>query len=252
MSPLTIYFSDHHPTHPEPLRSEKFQTNFHRCDIFVLEVVDQWLLVEPDLELKYNRLSQGEIESIRSSDDVESMLPNRFRLELDANIHRSRKKIVLERSPIPYLNAKAFGGELRVALRKGVDWAMTTCRLQQQQLATSVVQRDCALVYLICEYLGDHVKVFVFRGAAHELCLSRLLDTRRIVFKTERFKPPSLLERAVTPLTVGETLPDLDLLRLIYVSINDQQEDYGKLMSLVEKVEAMTEEQLRTELEIFR
>jgi len=51
---------------------------------------------------------------------------------------------------------------------------------------------------------------------------------------------------------LAKTLPDLNLLRFIYVSIDDQQEDYGKLVSLVEKEEAMTQEQLRTEPEIFQ
>src|SRR5208337_3222478 len=65
LSNIVFYFAPHWETFPDPIRSSDFCTCLERCDIFLLEYSEQWMVQEPDLECKYNRLAHGEIRRIR-------------------------------------------------------------------------------------------------------------------------------------------------------------------------------------------
>lgn len=244
-------------TYPEPLRREEFRTNFLACNVFLVEMACQWPVEKPDLELQYNQLSAGEIDDIPErpgsiEEQLEEISPMRrdFTKELRATIHRSKKKIVLERPPVPFLNVEYFNAELMEALRLlGVDAAVALCKHQQQRLATSMVQRDCALVKLITQQLSSGARLFAFRGIAHEPWLCRLLSLHGVRPNSIRFaEEPSLQERLVRPLTIGEQIREADVLRHLYVVLNQRKDEYQEIMTLEKEAQAKSEEEIRTQL----
>lgn len=220
-------------------------------------MAEQWVLEEPDLELQYNRLSAGEIDHIerKAQGEIEQLLglsEGDFTKELHAAIRLSKKKVVLEKSPVPYLDAGRFDKELLDALElKGVEETIVLCKHQRQRLATSMVQRDCALVELIDDQLRSGAKLFTFRGGAHEPWLRRLLGLRNVPVRCLRFGEPSLPERLVSSLTIGEQIQDVDILYYLYMILNSRKGDYEELMTLEKRARVKNEAELRSYLAKF-
>ncbi len=256
LSQLTIYFTPHDETYPDPLRTDEFQMGFHECDIFLVEMAKQWVLEEPTLESQYNQLSGGEIDEIACNaprsleQQLETLQPRRcdFTTELKAAIHRSKKRIVLERIPVPRLEVEQFKDQLVTELhRRGMDAAVAKSRLQQQEMATSMVQRDSAIVELIDQYLKSGAKIFAFRGAAHEAWLCYLLDLRKILFKPLRFTAASSGERLVSELTMGRQVQDIEVLRNLYTMM-ESKNDYRDVLKQEKDAACMNDSQLRNAL----
>ena len=212
-----------------------------------MENACQWQIYCKDLQEQYNRLSNN---APVNHDSIESQLPlSEFEKELHHTIKCSEKSIILEKSPVPYVNEEEFPLKLRSALRVGVEDAVELCKQQLQDIAESMKQRDDALVTLICEQLRDNYEIFVFRGAGHQEYLSRLLNGRNIDFTPERFcLLPILEERVTAPLTIGKQVDETDVLRWVYVQVNRQNGDFEQLRLLMDKACALNEKQLRTEL----
>jgi hypothetical protein len=219
-----------------------------------MENTEQWHTKCCDLESQYNRLSNGgaidEIIPCEGKDSIEHQLPpSEFEKVLRGKIHCSERTVILERSPVPYLETKNFHTDLKNTLEQtGLDGAVKLCETQLQELAANMNQRDKALLDLICKQLKGNAKVFVFRGAAHERYLSKLLNEKKILFTPVRFCQPTLEERVLFPLTMEEQLDETDVLKWLYVQVTRHNGDFEKLRTLMEKADAMDKKQLRFEL----
>jgi hypothetical protein len=258
MHPFTIYFTPHLSWHPEELSQKGFLTSFDACDTFLLEMAKQWLWQEPDLEADYNRLSVGEIDEIPSErlGEIEKALGgHEFEERLKEKIHRSKKRIVLERIPVPPVRVEKFNSQLVDKLVKcGVSEAVALCRDQRQRIASNMIQRDTALLELIRAELAAGRRLFSFRGAAHEQFLCHLLGRRGIDVKAIRYDEPSVLERLATAMTMGKQAEDVDVQRSLYWILSAQklEGDYDGMMAISRRAESMNENQLLSELEQLR
>jgi hypothetical protein len=255
LSQLTIYFSIHSESYPEPLLDARFQDNFRNCNTFIMENAEQWQTKCCDLESQYNRLSNnaiGEIIPCQGKDTIEQQLaalpPSKFEKALRDTIRCKERSIILERSPVPYLKIEEYPGKLQFALETGLEGAVELCKKQLLELAANMKQRDDALLDLICKQLKGNAKVFVFRGGAHEKYLNKLLDERKILFTPVRFCQPTLEERVLFPLTIGEQFDETDVLRWLYVQVNRQNGDFEKLRTLMEEAEVMDKKRLESKL----
>jgi len=146
------------------------------------------------------------------------------------------------------LKIEEYPGELQFALETGLEGAVKLCKTQLQELAANMNQRDKALLDLICEQLKGNAKVFVFRGGAHEKYLSKLLNEKKILFTSVRFCQPTLEERVLFPLTMGELFDETNVFRWLYVQVNRLNGGFEKLRTLMEKADTMDKKQLESEL----
>lgn len=254
MSQLTIYFTLHQ--FPVELQASQFQTNFDACQTFIVENADRWDLAQEALENQYNLLSRGKIPRIERfrPGDIEAQFEewglgaaDDFTTELDATIHCSQRKIVLEHSPVPRVDIERFPSILKGILdSEGVEKTVATCRRQQEELAAAIIQRDTALVDLIDQESKSASKVFAFRGAAHEASMLHLLKSRNIPATPLRFHPePFLEELIVSPLTLREAVQE-EVIRRYLCRIMRYPTGYEELLDFDKEAKNMSKEDLES------
>ncbi len=246
LSNIAFYFAPHWETFPNPIRSSDFCTSLERCNIFLLEYSEQWMVQEPDLECKYNRLAHGEIRRIREGMLARAdYLSKPYTDELEEKIHGCNKRILLERPTGPYVDTEEK--QIAQLIKSGqVDEAISLDKNRQHDLANSMVQRDDSLVDLIEEQIREK-RLFVLRGAAHERYVTSLFGGKLSMPTVLRFEKPPLSVRLVGALTMSETVDDLDFLRHIYALVQCDS-DYLTYLNLQKQAESMSDNELRISL----
>jgi hypothetical protein len=244
MSPLVICFAPHFPDFPDPLLATDFETNFEQCDTFILDYAEQWMEDDPDRELRYNELSAGRLKYVLPIGCPEETPLEPFTKQLQDTIRGKGKRVILEQSPVPF--AAPSMADIREQLFLGeVDSALAMFREQQETFARGMMERDQALISGIIEReIKTGAKLFLFRGAAHHRYVCKLLNDPSI--QVIQYADPPLSERVVAALMMGESVPPLDFLRVLYSEYN--RRGYQNWIALQKETESLSEQQIRAAL----
>ena len=135
---IVLYFTPHFDSFTDPLLSPKFTEHFHACDTFILEWALPWYSCEPELESSFNELSRGERDWVKSRMLGRDLNP--FDRKLQEVLRGRRKRIVLERSPVEYVNVSE--GEVIALARFGrLNEAISLYAAQLKNFADSMVKK---------------------------------------------------------------------------------------------------------------
>ena len=240
---LTVYFAPHFDDYLAPLQTEDFLTNFKRCNLFILELAEPWIKDEPDKETLYNQLSEGKVNSVPSKRGPLSP----FIKELQMRLRGSGKRVALERSTAPQVQLSLPSDLVNSLEVRGLDGTLVLYKKEIQDLANSMVERDRSIIRDVLQReLKDEIKGFMFRGSAHFRHLSALLQTQFPMSKLIAYPgPPSLTDRILGSLTVGEPVQDLDFLRSLDSELSKQGADYESCIKAESEAELLTVKVLR-------
>jgi hypothetical protein len=207
----------------------------------VLEWADKWTSYEPELESLFNELSRGQATWVISRRLGRQLNP--FDKELQNALRGINKRIVLERSPVECVYIRE-GDVVELAKAKRLNEAVSLYVNELKILAQNLVKRDDALVQMLERMSKTSRRIFVSRGADHELYLRSLLDQESIAAECIAYEKPPLLRRLITSLTIDKQISEIDVERVIWAMRSRQRNDYLEFVALQEKAQSMTEKEL--------
>jgi hypothetical protein len=242
---LTIYFASHLPEAITPKL---------RKLIAVANVISVELAHDGPNAIRHEQALQEVSDGIRRPEDAVTgaspMYP--FALGFLKELHGSRKRIVVERSPVSqteYDEMNCLFTEANNYWKSAkVELAIAKYRDHAGQFANQMIRRDTDYADQLHQLTEQPNGILSVRGSLHSETLPPILRTKGVDFEPIVFRTPYVLscqEEVTMKIVRGQSHTKEDILRcLIQQDLEGQDHSYEKKLMVKKELSAMTSEDL--------